>query len=154
MFVSVSGMVNQGSWQLMIMEQRQAGHLARWDNSILMDPYMLVGSLCSLEIKFLILVFLTVFPSFVCMIFVFLTKRWHERDRSSHKQAVPGRTGGMRVPFHAFHWLSLSFGGGRSWWQEHQHLLQLNNLFPRGFIFHILSNWNCHPESDSPEPKQ
>lgn len=103
--------------------------------------------------------------SLLCVLFVLFNHRRHERDRPSHQQAVRWRLGGLCVPFYSFHRLSLSFGGGCGWWQEHQHLLQLKtktclstddwcwtmfsqwtNLFAIGktqnFIFLAPNQWN------------
>lgn len=64
----------------------------------------------------------------------FLTWRGHEGDSSSHEQTVLWRAGGVRVPLHALHWLSLGFGGGCGWREEHQHLFYLKNSSTRSRI--------------------
>lgn len=125
----LSEMVSPGSWQLMIMEQRQAGHLAWWDNSTSMALYMLVGETLCDGCSVINIILLSAFPyRLLSALFVF-NPRWHERDRSSHKQAVRRRLGGLRVPFYSFHRLPLSFGWGCGWREKHQHLLQLENVF-------------------------
>lgn len=115
-----SGMASRGSLQWMTMGPKRAAHQERWDNSISMDLYMSVcGAHNSLPWRAGDKTVIS------CLHFFVPPWRWHERDSSSHKQAVHWRPGGLRVPLHSLHWLSLSTGRRCCWWKEHQHLLQL-----------------------------
>lgn len=159
-------MASQGSWQWMTMAQKQAGHLERWDNSISMDPYTLVGRVHSSKSHNVLCMYcrsnndltpaFLFFSPFWLVFSTFSPWRRHERDSSSHKQTVHRRLIGLCVTLYTLHWLPLSAGGGCCWRQEHQHLLQLDNGSNTWrSIFSTIFNWSehlgqliCHLETD------
>lgn len=149
----------------MTMEQRQAGHQARWDNSISTGHYMLVGGAHNSQSHQMLHIYRTSNCFLKCIFYFYISvlsiisvsvfsvlsfRRRDEGDSSSHKQAIQWRLGGLCVPLHTLHWLSLSTGGGCCWRQEHQYLLQLENGFSRWKLQHgekaprraDLSSWN------------